>query len=467
MSPINKTIKVLLMAVPMVLTLFSCSHEEEMVIENSSKQKVNLTIGFTLSTDIKTRDMRPLNSIDAWQRVSDMRVYVFRSDNEDGPFTLYRPETKTITGQLQRQDYLYIPAFEKVATEDNDGIWREPEDEEHTYYLAPMLKEGFYRLLAVGFDDPDKSPVKIDWKEYKTTWEDAILSNVSGTPVASEIFTGYPRDKKGNVETLRIDADTEDVEVEIICRRSVAGVLLYVKNIPSHYKAEYGWSGIAGGTGIITSDLIAGNNYAIYEVALVTVGYNPLCNAVSRHWEDDFKYDNSRFRLTRLASIELDPDDGDVENGYHREYFPAVGNFVMPSETYKAKDQPLIANYEGGMLEAEDHPLNRSLYLCFYTKTGSGLYYPLRLWAVKLVRSYTQDEDSEDLCAGDLNLQADNPFNYNLVANHLYCLGRYKDQGTRDDDKPVDLEKEITEHGGDNLIIEVLGNWQYEINIEM
>lgn len=460
-----RPIKVLILVLPMALTFFSCSQDADIIKEKTSKCPVNLTMEFTLSSDIKSRATRPLTSVDAWQRVTDMRVYVFRSESEDGTFTLYYPEIKNSNGQLQKQENIYIPEFDKFeAGEDNgnDGIWKQPEDEQHTYTITPMLPDGYYRFLAVGYDDPQKSPVKLNWNEDITTWETALLINNSGTPIASEIFTGYPRNADGEVETIHVDSESEDIYVDIICRRAVAGVLLYLKNIPARYTAENSWNADEVGTGIISSGLNAGTQYDIYEVALVTVGYNPICNAVTRHWEEEFVYDNRRFKITRLASIALEP--GEAQDGYHRKVFPAVGNFVMPSETYKVKDAPLYANYEGG-IEGESKGFDKSLYLCFFTKTGTGQYFPLRLWPVKLVRSYTQDEDAEDLCAGDLMLQPDNPFNYNLVANHLYCLGMYKDD--KSIDQPVDLEKEIKEHVDDALTIVVVGSWQYEINIEM
>lgn len=461
-----KTIKVLLMAVSMAFSLFSCVQETGFPDEESSKLQVNLTMGFTLSSEINTRSTRPLTSIDSWQRVTDMRVYLFYSETGDeNSFKLYYPLVKNSFGQLERQENLYIPEFDKTEVEGNDGIWKQPEDEEHSYVISPMLDEGFYRLLAVGYDDPNLSPVTLDWEEKETTWETAVLTNKSNTPVASEIFTGFPRDEEGNVRTIHVVQNNDSFEIEIECRRAVAGVLMYLKNIPSHFNAEESWEGEDTGTGIISPELTQGKSYAIHEVALVTVGYNQVCNAVTRHWEDPFKYDNSRFKLTRLAWIELDPEDEDVDGGYHRKTFPAVGNFVMPSETYKVKYHPLEAKYSGGLSDPDSHEgFDKSLYLCFFTKTGSGLYYPVKLWPVKLVRSYTQDEDLEDECAGDLELTEDNPFNYNLVANHLYCLGMYKADGTIN--QPVDLEKEKEEHG-EELIIKVLGSWQYEINIEM
>lgn len=462
-----KTIKVLLMAVPMALSLFSCVQDEGIQSEKTSKHEVHLTMGFTLAADLSTRATRPLTSIDPWQRVTDMRVYVFRLDSEDGTYKLYSPEVKDNNGKIRKQPNIYISDFNKTHSDDNDGIWKDPlEDESHTYTITPMLPDGYYRLLAVGYDDPNMSPVKLNWTEGKTTWETATLVNNSGSPVASEIFTGYPRDIYGNVQTLHVNPNSDDIYVEIKCRRTVAGVLLYLKNIPANYIAEDSWSGIGGGTGIITSDLIKGKDYKIHEVALVTIGHNPIVNAVSRHWENDFVFDNSRFKLTRLASIEINPEEGegDGEIKYIRKTFPAVGNFVMPSDTYIAKDNPLVADYIGGLLDKDSRKFDKSLYLCFFTKTGSGLYYPVKLWPVKLVRSNIQDVESEDLCAGELMLQPDNPFNYNLVANHLYCLGMYKADGSID--QPVDLEKERNEHN-ETVNIVVIGSWQYEINIEM
>ena len=444
----------------MAFTLFSCAQEEVMLDEKGPKHEVSLTMSFTLASDLDTRATRPLESIDAWQRVTNMRVYVFRSnDGEEGPFNLYYPEIKGANGELQKLNYFHIPEFDKGYGDEN--IWKEPEDEQYEYTISPMLDEGYYRFLAVGFDDPELSPVKLNWTE-ETTWEKAILSNSGNTPDASEIFTGYPRNADGEVETIKIDSKTKELSKEIKCRRAVAGVLLYLKNIPVKCKAEHDWYGDEIGTGNAGPTIIKGTECDIHEVALVTVGHNSNCNAVSRLWENDFKLDNSGFRLTRLAWFELDPEGEEVNNGYHEKIFPAVGNFVMPSETSTVKEKPLIIKSEDEFWTPQTLTFDKSLYLCFFTKIGND-YYPVKFWPVKLVRSNIQDEESEDFCAGDLNLQPDNPFNYNLVANHLYCLGMKGETI----DKPVDLKKEEEEHGDDPLKIVVIGNWQYEINIEM
>lgn len=461
------SIKALLIAVPVLMALFSCQQWEETPQTQTQEREVQLNIGFVLSSEISTRACRPLTSVDPWQRVTDMRVYLFRSESgEDGTFKLYHPLMKNkITGVVEKQPYIYIPEFEKITGEDNEGSWKSPQDETHTYSLPSVLPDGYYRLLAVGFDDPDKSPVKLNWTEDVTEWGNAVFTNESGTPVASEVFTGYPRDNDGNVKIIHVSEDNVSFNTTIVCRRAMAGVLLYLKNIPASVTAEIGWSGNNGSpTGIITSDLLEGTTgLKVYEAALVTVGYNPLCNAVSRHWTGDFIYDNSRFKLTRLASVSINPDDADAD-GYHNRTFKAVGNFVMPSATHTVKENPLVADYTGGMLYPEKTSFDKSLYLCFFTKTASGYYYPLKLWPIKLVRSYIQDEELEDDCAGDLQLEGNDPYHYNLVANHLYCLGVYKDDKSADE--PVDLKREL-DYPQDDLTITVIGSWQWDVNIEM
>lgn len=464
MHHIFKSFKVLLLGLPMALSLFSCSQEEALLPGLMDEaREVNLSLKFSLAADIDTRSTRPLVSINAWQRVTDMRVYLFHSaTGEEGSFKLYCPEFEAPDGSRQKQPNVYIPEFEKSESGADEGIWKQPQNEQYTCKVSPLLHYGFYRLLAVGFDDPEASPVKLNWTEGITTWEAALLSNAANSPVASEVFTGYPMDSDNIPVSFEVDPDSEGFSTEIKCRRAVAGVLLYLKNIPSHLKAEQDWFDDEVGTGIIGPSISNGQDYPIHEVALVTAGYNPVCNAVSRLWEEGFIYDRSGFRLTRLASISLDPDEA-AGKDYHEKTFPAVGNFVMPSNTVTVKDNPLLLQFDGDLASPELLAFDKSLYLCFFTKVAGDSYFPVKFWPVKLVRSYIQDEDSEDVCAGDLGLERDNPFNYNLVANHLYCLGMYEEGGV---DKPVDLKKEQEEHV-DGLKIVVLGSWQFEINIEM
>lgn len=483
-----KSLSALLTAIPLAMTLFSCSGDEESSRSPEEAYEVDLSMDFRLA-QLTTRSGRELISADNWQRVTDMRVYVFRSESgEDGSFTLYYPPIKDgLTGKTQEQPYIYVQDFEKYVINGSDGTWTQPTFEEHSYTISPLLTEGYYRFLAVGLDDPGSSNVKLSWTKGITNWNDATIVNNSGIAKVNEIFTGYPVDEDNNVKTIQVGNDKKKYfHTSIELHRCAAGVLLYLQNIPAKWKAEYGWTVSGGdGTGVINADLDKGDTeYTVDEVAVVTIGYNPVCDALKRLWkveeaisdsesetnteaQEEFIYDDgSRFTMTRIASLPLDPGDEDVTGGYHNSGSDTkkyrTGGFVLPShlagKSLQAKGEKLNDGETAAVFD-------KSLYLCFFTRTGTGNYYPLKMWPIKLVRSNTQDYNLEEECTGDLGLTPNDPYHYNLLANHLYCLGIYKDGG--ETNEPIDLKKEIDEHPHDDLTITVIGSWQWDVNIEM
>ena len=453
--------------------LSACSQSEDSQVAVSEPLcNVNLSLDLSVASETDTRAGRPLESSDNWQGVTDVRIYVFRSESgKDGSFFLYHPDVRShFTGETAKEEYLYVQAFEKHSVDGKAPVYKDEEHENHKYTLHPSLPVGYYRMLAVGYDDPE-SPLTINWKEGKTEWGQAVMT--SDTPKVTEVFTGYPKDDEGNPRTFNIASAETTIHSSITLYRAVAGVLLYVKNIPTKYKSEYSWNSTGHGTGIITSDLDKDTELSVNEIAIVSVGYNTNLDALSRTWTDKekgvFKFDASRFRFTRLVSIPL-------LDSYERETIGTTtyiteslyaGSFVMPSQL--STFEPFIAQYDGGQKvdeinKEEYHEFNESLYLCFFTITGTGEYYPLKLWPIKLVRSTVTDYDQEDNCDVDVNVSKDTK-RYNLVANHLYCLGRR--DITLKIDEPVDLKKEIEEHPHDELTITVIGSWQWDVNIQM
>lgn len=426
--------------------------------------EVELTFGFRLDSSVGSRGARPLVSADDWQKVTDMRIYVFRSNSgaNDASFVYYHPQVRDErTNQISEQPYFYVPEFEK----NSEDVWSESVFEEHTYRIVPMLGEGYYRFLAVGRDDnPDSTPLEINWTEGVTSWDKAVMMNNGGTPRVTEIFTGYPMNADGSVKTMQVTAESVRINEHITCRRSVAGVFLYVKDIPVRLTTEYAWHAGGSPTGAISQDVRKGVECTVDEVAIVAAGYNPDVDLVKRRYVENpetFITDRSRFFATRIASVNIDKAGlrNTDKDGYY-ETAKYDGSFVLPMHLFK---RSFKADYEGGEIaDAGNYTVfDKSLYLCLFHISGSGQYYPIKMIPIKIDRSIIHDYESEGICSGD-NAISEDGFHYNLVSNHVYCLG-YRNVKNGDED-PISLRDVINKS---ELRIEVIGNWQADVDIEM
>jgi len=436
----------------------SCS-QDDLTTDDGDRplHEVQLTFDFKLDSSIGTRASRPLQSADDWQKVSDMRIYVFRSSTglDDGSFVYYQPTIRDDrTNEIATRPYLQVSGFEKR----DEDIWKDKTFEQHTYRIVPMMENGYYRFLAVGRDDdPNNTPLKINWTPGVTTWETAAMQNESGHPRVTEVFTGYPMNDDGTVKTIHL-IGKDSFREHITCRRTVAGVFLYVRDIPVRLTTEYAWHGEGSSTGVISQDVEKGIECTVDEVAIVAAGYNADVNLMNRRHGDTFINDQSRFFGTRIASVSTAGLEKDDEGYYKGAVFD--GNFVFPTHLY---DTSFIADYTGGeKAEAGSYTVfDKSLYLCLFHISGSGKYYPIKMIPIKIARTETHDSDSEGICAGD-NAISDDRLHYNLVANHLYCLGyRNIADGVED---PISLKDVINKS---ELQITVIGNWQADVDINM
>lgn len=432
------------------------------IIDGETLYKVDLRLD--IGVDPATRS-RELNSSECLQSVNNVRVYLFRSDTgAEGSFLLYHPYLiNSATGDIEKRPYLYVSDFEKATgAEWNDHILG---NESHSLYIQPMLGKGVYRFLAVGRDDlPESSPLKISWTEGVTNWDEALMQNENGHPRVTEIFSGYPR-KEGSKEVKSLELPDQIYFHEtIILRRAVAGVLLHVTDIPQTLISDYSWYAKDSPTGIIRQDMEKNKEYNVAEVAIVAAGYYPTLDLVNRRWHEPrpFVTDESRFFATRLAWIStkgLEKATSNLGNPVFKGSLP-TGNFVFPA---RLTDRIFYADYTGGEKEDPEYmkPFDKSLYLCFYAITAGGSYYPIKMVPIKIVRSTIHDPIGHDICAGDDEMDPTG-FHYNLVANHIYCLGMFNPSDGIDE--PVNLDEALRHP---ELEITVIGAWQTDVNIDM
>lgn len=407
--------------------------------EEPDEEGVSVEMRLRLASDIETRaGGRPLESSDEWQRVDNVMVYPFKlADNGN--------------------QYIYYGNPVEITDFHKNEIWKDDEDERHSCVITDLYPEGRYRFFAVGIDSPASAGITLDLQAGITEWNEVVIKCESvSTPVVNEFFTGYACNEDGTPVDFYLFKGSKYNVVEIELKRCVAGVLLYVKNIPVKVKSEFTWPNEESGKKGNMVD--AGSEYYVKEVAIVAKSFNPMCSPYIRKWEGGKSLPASRFGLVDIVSIST--EGLTAEDDLYKTP-QCSGEFVLPSELSSgiiAVDEKKEETEEGsGDDEVEDTPEDEnpspSLQLCYYTIIGSEKV-PVKMSPIKL------DTSSSASANPDLNLSADR-MRFNLVANQLYCLGLRNI--TNGIDEPVDLQNALSLP---ELSIVAIGSWQADVNIK-
>lgn len=470
-----KQLKTFVLSIPFVLAAVGCSQDEQLPDGGKGTHapgelhEVEITFEMGTGGGLQTRTAnddclfvpdnvlipqseppRKLTSSNNWQQVNDVRVYVFKQ-NTEGKFVYHCPEDKSGTPR----EYFSVNAFTKKFDLSPYAVWwggNTGKNETHSYSISPLLGEGRYRFLVIARDDKDKNASfsmltnpnedneALNWEKWKkgtTTLEEATLVCTNRDMIASaELFTGCT---PGITVTPTQTSFKQDIEL----KRAVAGILLYIENIPAEIKGT-GEEGVgiiipSGRTiavglihGQVTSDRVKLHDRSALTGTLTTVE-----NSMIKH---------------PLLRIDI-PEGAKIENGYYVNLSPKNtkhphsmlgGVFTMPQE----------ANAQGGNDNDLDR-LQKSLYLVLYgecvwpsgIKSEFARVIPVRF---KLDKPETGAVDTTD------------PYYFPIQANHFYSLGKrkFKNDGTElEEDKPIDLKK-------DNIVITVNPDWDWKGELE-
>lgn len=178
------------------------------------------------STDVSTRDVRPVGSSAAANNVNVVKVYAFSADAEEG--TYYFDNTVGVKdgqeGISGTEGIITITKFtgknDHTVTEEN---YESHVDQQETITLTGLDPAKYYKFVAVGYNTTnpygDLSPVngETELEEFTTT------NSLTGYNVA-ELFA-----------TQSADATKGDVKNQgtLTLTRQVAGMLAYFKNVPA------------------------------------------------------------------------------------------------------------------------------------------------------------------------------------------------------------------------------------------
>lgn len=414
-----------------LVALTGCSGLSEPLGYNDSESfsRVRLDLTLTVSDRSGSRSSgRILDNSDPAQRLSNMRVYLFRADlnassSDDSAFKYCRPR---VEGSDSPVDYFYIPAFEK------DYTWNSEGNETHAMLIEPYLEKGYqYRLLAIGRDDIEEgsddqgllrlttydradrlTDVSTKPMEATTLAEIVMAINLRGVRLqTSELFTGCS-------DTFVVSDDNEDFTASIIVSRSVAGMLMYIENIPTHFKALADFTRPSIMPPYEPMSLITkGKEYKVSSIAIAPTTITSMVGLLSRKACGDIATnDNFRGYFADINLADAQTDEGifvntNPENTAHPNSI-LCGNFILPIDAPSAL--PIIEGYQ---------LLDHTLYLVFYTTDNDMddhtfatpfFWYPIE----SVAQIYNPATGSyQDAPGGDVEAS------YALMSNHIYSLG--------------------------------------------
>ena len=368
-----------------------------------------------VSLQIAAGNTQP-RAISSWadaQQVNDMRIYLFRrpqADGPDGDYKLYVSDDIAAEGK----DHYTVPDFDNrtpYLSSEHDGRC-----EEHVFSFEPLLPTGYYyRLLAVGRDDKYSatahSIAQPAFTADATTFAEASLSladasldaaKAGGTLQCSELFSGHLQtdDKDdGDYDALLVGDDSRQFSRTVTLRRAVAGLMLYVKNIPalvydnttatpiSFTPTKLSLMATAAATGVRLASRTATDATALSDQTLATIDLS-----ADNGWTVDA--DTHTFRR-----------DADTDNGWPADSYMST-NYMMPT---KESDMGLA-------LDADSRNAGQKVTFCLHYTDGTHHRY-----------------DNIKIADADGGYRMVFP----VEANHLYAIG----QKSTNANEPYDLKK--------------------------
>lgn len=391
---------------------------------------------------------RELTTIDPAQQVNDMRIYVFRCPQQDGiegTYTYYVPE------EIEEIGYYDVSAtgifnHEKPYYSETLGY------EEKTYTFKPRLEEGYYyKFLVIGRDDKNGNIYQSGKNQYiwgykvlnepdftGKTFDEASINGIvmnndrTGSMLwCTELFSGILRkgdniNGTGEEDAILVSSDGESTfpQRKIVLRRAVAGLMMYVKNIP---------------LSVVDNDEYKGEVFKPEYLSIMANVASRYVTLVDREMPEVDKqkdYKNLSETMVRLGLIDLTEGWGEDKS---------KGIFTRPADEEKGWEENsyMISNYimpttEDCIDYRDDSPFDEvvTFVLCYNAQNKADQFKCYQKIKMRIEGS------------GD-------PYQYlfPIKANCLYLLG--KKGKNVNDPYPLTPEKESQE----NLVIEVIPDW--------
>lgn len=384
-----------------------------------------------------TRAGRPLYSNEPNQLVDHVALFICYYDNNETD----KPDNRIVAVQ-------HINNWEKESTEYDNG---------RSYHLNLMGSnrvpegEATYKIYAIGYTDREKYKTEYTYDgkslhEYLTEltagsdFPENLTLSLSSTP-GEEIFAGINTETNGLIHSNEAGGFT----TRVVLHRQVAGVYMYVKDIPQRDQAtELRLTAACDNDGLVLEEFDTedyGQNSG--KGKYVVNGTTP---------QEDITASNRAILCT------IDLNAWKEENGTWKNPYDATNqNPIFQSGTYFAGSFviPFAAPTETSAT---------SLQLELY---GGESQKPLKTWNVKLPQDDAQVQTNFTRWTWQDNAftsvqKPETQEAYSLLRNHLYCIGTKDKDDSTEDDKPISLSD------GNEIILKVMAEWDiiYDMQLE-
>lgn len=455
-----------------MVMLSACSNDNDALNagaeQNDAVQQIVLQVA-NAGDGLQTRAGRPLYSSEALQTIQNVRVLVYK--NETAAEGVAAPaKTIVLDKKLNWKD---SKTYENKANGDHGRqltIFLKGEDK---------LKEGNYKIMAVGFSDNSDYKYNLDVKSApegtlagaSKVYSDITATIKANTP-AEEVFAGEA-DIKINDKQAVLNNTTGENGVAVTLHRQVAGGLGYFTNIPAKVdgvKAKYLRLVMRDANDVVifnkfNSSFISATekNSLLRYVVNGSKSSSPIAANASFKGEGE----NTAYTLYTIDLNEWFPNgdaNGDGVLGFG-DYEANIANWVHPNGVNTTVQKGSV--FAG------------SFIVPFNLKTGEKTM-ELQLLDEKknIIMIWNVAIPSADVNKDGTKGAVDESNSiFNVVRNHMYNLGVKKTQGGKPDPsnpdpkpnpdpdpdpnpnpdpdhKPEDLSK------GQNLILKVNDNWE-------
>lgn len=374
--------------------LMSCSASNDVpdtLADGSHAVKLSMRVGVSAGVVTGSRE---LDTWDGAQQVNDMRIYVFRCPEEkkgtsEEAYTYCIP----IETEAAKKGYYSVDAFnnrEPYYSAEHQNM-----PEQHSYTFEPYLQNDYYyQFLAIGRDDKyatNKVLTEPKFTENVTKLEDARIALTEeeknsaklGILNTTELFSGILQDENTHEEApVLVTEDTKYFYRTLTASRNVAGLMIYVENIPAQVESNAAGDGSTVtftptslsvvATGISTETLIRQKQAPADAEPLTYQTLGTIDLTSSNGWTVD---------ATENIFKRAADSKGWKANSY------MISNFMMPTP-------------EGKMQKSKNSAENETTFYLHYTDGMHHRYDNIRLSAATV-----------------------NKFKFPIEANHLYCLG--------------------------------------------
>lgn len=386
----RKSINIIL-AASLLMSCSASNDAPDTLADGSHAVKLDMTVGVSAGD---FTDSRELDTWDGAQQVNDMRIYVFRCPAEkkgtrEEAYTYCRP-----IGEAANNGYYTVDAFKNTKPYYSAEHQNMPE--QHSYTFEPYLQNGYYyQFLAIGRDDKyatKKVLTEPKFTENETKLEDARIALTEeeknsanlGILNTTELFSGILQDENTHEEApVLVTEETKYFHRTLTASRNVAGLMIYVENIPAQVESNAAGDGSpvtftptslsVVATGITTETLIRQKQAPADAESLTYQTLGTIDLTSSNGWTVD-----AEENIFKRAE--------DSQKGWNANSY-MISNFMMPTPEEK-------------MQKSKNSAENETTFYLHYTDGTHHRY----------------DNIRKSTTTGD-------KFKFPIEANHLYCLG--------------------------------------------